>query len=50
MLQDECTMLGKRAAAKLDLGGTTLPISDGVVKYQLIGGKQARYRWKMISL
>ena len=50
MLQDECTILGKRAAMKIDLGGTTLPISDGVVKYQFLGGKQARYRWKMITL
>ena len=38
MLQDERTLLGRRAAGMIDLEGTSLPVLSGVVKYQFLGG------------
>ena len=38
MLQDERTLLGRRAAGVIDLDGTSLPVFGGVVKYQFLSG------------
>ena len=38
MLQDERTLLGRRAAGMIDLDGTSLPVLSGVVKYQFLSG------------
>jgi hypothetical protein len=38
MLQDERTLLGRHATRMLNLGGTSLPVFDGVVKYQFLWG------------
>ena len=38
MLQNEHTLLGRRAAGMIDLDGTSLPVLGGVVKYQFLDG------------
>jgi len=49
MLQDERTQLGKRAAARLGLRGTTSSVLNGVVKYQFLGGSAPRVRYHWIT-